>query len=211
MERTTILGVVGGIGSGKSFVSDVLVALGAVRFDADKEAKSLYKREDFLEVLRARWSAAFDAQGVFNPGALAKIVFENSSKGREELDFLNKTVAPFLRVKYELWRQELCVRNVPLAVLDAPLLFEYGWNDKVDYIVFVDASLPTRLRRAAARGWRNGELERREACQLPLDFKKERSDFVVHTDRDDSRVPEQLQEILKQIRLDATAPSKESR
>jgi len=193
--------MVGGIGSGKSFVSDAFVAFGAARFDADREAKLLYERDDFLGILRKRWSNAFDAQGALNRAALARIVFDQSPQGRGELDFLNRTVAPFLRVKYESWLQDLRERRVPLAVLDAPLLFEHGWNAQVDYVVFVDASVAARRRRVAARGWLDGELERREACQLPLDVKKERSDFVVDTNCDDSRVPEQITKIIEQIRL----------
>jgi len=201
LNRTIILGIVGGIGSGKSFVSDAFVANGAARFDADKEAKLLYERADFLDVLRARWSNAFDSQGVLNRSALARIVFEPTEQGRAELEFLNDAFAPFLRVRYETWLQELREQSVPLAILDAPLLFERGWNAQVDYVVFVDASLPTRLRRVAARGWNDDELKRREACQLPLDYKRERSDFIVYTDRDDSQVPEQLMKIIDQIRL----------
>jgi len=201
LNQTTILGIVGGIGSGKSFVSDAFVAFGAARFDADKEAKLLYERDDFLDVLRARWSSAFDSQGVLNRSALAQIVFEPTAQGRKELEFLNAAVAPFLRRRHESWLQKLREQNVPLAILDAPLLFEHGWNAQVDYVVFVDASLPTRLRRVAARGWNDDELERREACQIPLDFKKEHSDFIVYTDRNDSRVPEQLVKIIEKIRL----------
>ncbi|MBQ9872929.1 MAG: dephospho-CoA kinase [Thermoguttaceae bacterium] len=196
-EPTLVFGVVGGIGSGKSFVADEFVALGASRFDADFEAKALLRDPEVVAKLRARWPRVVDELGRVDSRAVADIVFGLTESAREELDFLNATIRPPLFRVYQRWMKTQKTAKKSLLVVDAPLLFEAGWETSVDFVVFVDASEQTRSRRVRDRGWSDDELRKRESRQLPLDLKKTRADFIVSADRDDSRAAEQVAEIVK--------------
>ena len=85
-------------------------------------------------------------------------------------------------------------------MIDAPLLLEVGWQKFVDYIIFVETSYETRLKRAVERGWTLEELARRESRQLPLDFKKGLSDFIIKSSPDDLEVSTQVVSVLSEIR-----------
>jgi len=69
---------------------------------------------------------------------------------------------------------------VPAAVIDAALLFESGWNQVCQAVVFVDAPPEVRSQRARLRGWSNEELSRREAAQMPIEQKRRLSDYVIY-------------------------------
>ena len=197
-----VFGVVGGIGAGKSFTTAAFRARGAACFDADVEARRLFDVPTLLDALRQRWGTrVVPESGEVDRRKLAEIVFAPTDAGRAELDFLNATIRPFLFSRFRNWLEEIRAAGRELAVLDAPLLFEVGWTSAVDYVVFVDASRTTRLRRVARRGWNAEELARREATQTPLDEKKARADFVVSADVDDSQMNAQVGKILDEIQL----------
>lgn len=191
-------GIAGGIGAGKSFATSAFVARGAAKFDADKEAKKLYEIPSILKKVRALWPETIDSRGKVDARRLARIVFASDERGRVALNRLNAIVHPALFEVFQKWRQSL--GGVEFAVLDAALLFETGWDAKVDYVVFVDACVATRRRRVMERGWSADELDRREARQLPLELKKARADFIVDASRDDSHMDRQIDAILERIR-----------
>ena len=85
-------------------------------------------------------------------------------------------------------------------VIDAPLLFEAGLDAECDAIVFVDAPRGVRVSRVReTRGWDEAELARREKVQLPLDAKRDRSDYEVVNDADPERLRAEARRILDQI------------
>lgn len=197
-EKPITLGIVGGVGSGKSFTAAELVAQGAAIFDADLEAKKLYDDPSVLDIVRKRWPDVVNDAGAVDRQKLAQVVFAPDETGRAELVYLNSVLHPRLLAKFEQWLGSLDGHE--FAVLDAPLLFEVGWDKHVDYIVYVDACEETRRRRTVARGWSPDEISRRESRQVPLDVKKARADFVVNASRDDSAMDRQVFSILESIR-----------
>lgn len=181
--RALLFGVVGGIGSGKSFATAALQAFGFPRFDADAEARRLFDDPAILDVLRDRWGASVvSPSGTVDRRRLAEIVFAPTAEAKAELDFLNQTTRPPLFDRFRRWLDVVRASAAEFAVLDAPLLFEVGWEREVDFVIFVEASRATRLRRVAERGWAPEELDRREANQLPLAVKRARADFVLAND-----------------------------
>lgn len=197
-NKPITLGIAGGIGSGKSFTTAELVAQGAAKFDADLETRKLYDDPSVLELIRKRWPEVVGVTGEVDRKRLAQIVFAPDEAGRAELARLNSTLHPRLLTKFEQWLEGL--HSCEFAVLDAPLLFEAGWDNRVDYVIFVDANEETRRRRVADRGWSPDEIVRRESRQLPLDVKKARADFIVDASRDDSAMDRQVFSILQKIR-----------
>ncbi|MBP3558683.1 MAG: dephospho-CoA kinase [Thermoguttaceae bacterium] len=182
-NRALLFAVVGGIGSGKSFATAALRAFGFPCFDADAEARRLFDDPAILDVLRDRWGAdVVSPSGTVDRRRLAEIVFAPTAEARAELDFLNRTTRPPLLARFRRWLDAVRASDAEFAVLDAPLLFEVGWERDVDFVIFVEASRATRVRRVAERGWSPEELDRREANQLPLAVKRKRADFVLVND-----------------------------
>ncbi|MDR2706440.1 MAG: dephospho-CoA kinase [Planctomycetaceae bacterium] len=176
-----ILGLVGGIGSGKSTVAEMFCQLGAKRIDADQIGHEILQRPDIQIAARNRWGdSIFDANTKLNRKALAQIVFHPSETGREELRFLNFLVHPLITQKIEDQIRQLSKTECHCLILDAPLLLENHWEQKVDYLIFVDAPQSVRLARIRQRGWTSAELNAREKTQLNLNEKRQMADWIIN-------------------------------
>lgn len=193
-----VIGLAGGIGSGKSAVAGFLRESGCFVTNSDADARELLQEERVREQLIRWWgTAVLDAQGRVNRHAVADIVFRNPTQ-RERLEAL---VHPLVEERRrEAWAAESARRSVPAFVIDAPLLFEAGLDRLCDAVIFVDAPLKDRLARVAAdRGWSEAELIRREKNQLPLETKRQRSDYVVRNDGSLADLRRHVQSALDQI------------
>lgn len=177
-----LIGVVGGIGSGKSMVSGCLRRNGAAILDADRAGHEALRDSAIEAAVRQRWGAdVFARDGHIDRRKLAKIVFDVAPEGPEQLAYLEQITHPWI----EHWlRSQLASLaepgGPPAAVLDAPVMFKAGWDRLCDKILYVDASRNVRLDRVLARGWSEAEFDAREAMQESLDFKRNRSDAVIH-------------------------------
>jgi len=189
-----ILGLVGGIASGKSVVANVLRDMGAVVLDADKAGHYVLREPEVIAELRKRWGdGILDSAGQVSRRAVAKIVFAQGNEA--ERKFLEQLTHPRIEA---LLKQELeAVRNgpepPPVLVIDAALLFEAGWDKLCDKILFVDAPRDIRLERAVARGWSTEQFAAREAAQLPPEEKRARSHIVIRN----VRTLENIREVLR--------------
>lgn len=197
MTRPVVIGLAGGIGSGKSFVARILQEAGCVVYDADREVAALYKRSDVLETLRSWWGDAVTQGGELDRAEVARIIFEDERQ-RERLEGY---LFPLLHQRRQDMIAEAGRRGAKAFVIDAPLLFEANLDPECDRVVFVDTPRAMRLERLRARsGWDETELARREKAQLPLEVKRERSDDCLDgsagADALRARVLELLDEIL---------------
>jgi dephospho-CoA kinase len=187
-----VVGVVGGIGSGKSHVSALLAEKGATIIDADAVGHALLDQGPVQETLVRRFGPDIlgepDEDGVrkVDRRALGTIVFKDEASRKVLEEALHPRMrATFERVISRLSRQISPKPGslrlpAPVVVLDAAVLYEAGWNDLCDLVVFVDAPKKDRLKRVTAgRGWSQEELESREAAQWPLELKKNQADLVV--------------------------------
>jgi dephospho-CoA kinase len=182
-----ILGLTGGIASGKSFAGGLLAERGAVVLDADRHAHAVLGEPEVLEALFERWGQSIRADdGSLRRSEVARRVFGDSSAATAERGFLEGIVHPRVRARLQAELREAAQRGVTVAVLDIPLLFEAGWADQCDSVLFVDTPLEIRQRRAAERGWSADELARREASQMPVDQKREAADEVIPGDDEES-------------------------
>ncbi len=192
-----VIGVAGGIGSGKSAVAECFARLGCAVIDSDKEARALLLRDDVKAELVSWWgSDILDAHGEVDRSAVAKIVFADPRERRR----LEGLTHPLLRTNRERVKAAAVSAGAPAVILDAPLLFEAGLGEECDAVVFVDAPREIRLNRVREhRGWDEEELARREKSQLPLEEKRSRSDYVVRNDRDEASLHERVSRILDEI------------
>lgn len=171
-----IIGVAGGIGSGKSAVSAAFERLGCLVSDSDAATRAALSSESVARLLREWWGErVFDADGNVNRAAVARIVFADDGE--------RKRLEAVLHPAAKAHRDEVIERaerdGAVAVIVDAPLLFESGLDATCDVVVFVDAPKAHRLARVEQRGWAAGELDRRESAQFALDDKRRSSDLVV--------------------------------
>jgi dephospho-CoA kinase len=176
----TIIGLVGGIASGKSAVSAALARRGAVVFDADKIGHRVLQEPATRDELVARWGRGIlDATGRVSRAGVAERVFGNAPEAAAEREFLEQTLHPRIRASILAEINQLPAGAAPAVVIDAPLLIEAGWSQVCQALVFVDAPREIRLQHAMARGWTEEEFSRREAAQMPIEEKRRRASHVI--------------------------------
>lgn len=174
-----IIGLVGGIGAGKSAVA---AALGEQEFlvvDSDKEAKAALDLPSVRDRLVAWWGeGVVGADGRVDRRRVAEIIFE-SPADRARLEGL---VHPLVKANRGALASRARQDGKRGVIVDAPLLFEAGVDRECDFVVFVDAPFEQRLARVKARGWDEAELSRREKAQLSLQEKRTRADAVIRNE-----------------------------
>lgn len=196
-HRKPVIGIIGGVGSGKSTAARQFASLGCAVIDADALAHEAINSEPVKAEL-ARWwgSGILEPDGSVNRQAVGKIVFADGA----ELARLENLVHPLVhRRRAELREQFQRDKNVVAIVEDTPLLLEKNLADQVDSIVFVDADATIRAARVAGRGWSAEEIARREKNQLPLDFKRNRADHVLDNSAGEAESLLHVRRILSQI------------
>ncbi len=190
----SVLGLVGGIASGKSLVADQLVELGAGLLDADGAGHEVLRLPAVEAAVRSRWGdRVFGSDGRINRSEVAKIVFAPPPGGAAERNFLEELTHPKIAERLGLQANQFAEAGVRVTVLDAPLIFESGWDKLCTQILFVDAPRRARLSRAIVRGWTEEEFVAREAAQLPIDEKRRRADLVVDNSGSPERTRVQLE------------------
>lgn len=198
MKTKPIIGILGGIGSGKSTVAGCFAELGCRVIDADAIAHEVLDEADVLAKLIDRWGAdVLDAAALVDRIRVAERVFDSPL----ELEFLNGLIHPRVLKRFEAfieaYQTDLEVAGI---VLDMPLLMEVGWEKKCDFLVFVDCSEEKRRERIAKNAKIDIEqLKKRENFQISLDKKKQKAHYVVHNSSDKSNMAEQVARIFSNI------------
>lgn len=192
-----MIGIVGGIGAGKSTVAAELAALGCRVIDADRIGHQLLEEPAVRGRVLERWPAVADASGAIDRPALAKIVFAADG----ELEALNAILHPMIRLRMQdgigLARAEECV---PAVVIDAAVLLEAGWDDLCTTLVFVGSRDDQRRHRVReSRGWDAQAWRQRENSQFSLDIKRTRCDYSVDNSSDVSCLRERIRELFRKI------------
>ena len=176
-----LIGIIGGVASGKSEVAKCLAELGATVLDADAAGHEVLREPQIEQAARQRWgNAIFGPDGHIDRKALAGIVFGPEPKAATELKHLESLTHPRIRQRLKARIEELTKQGIhSAAVLDAPVLLKAGWDELCDAIVYVDAPQFVRLARAQQRGWSAEEWVRREGAQEPLPEKQARADITI--------------------------------
>lgn len=175
-----IVGILGGIGSGKSTVTRMLVELGAEAVDADALAHEVLESPQVRKAL-VEWLGpqVLQENGRVNRQQVAQHVFSAPS----ELKKLEKLVHPEVirRIEEKVKEhEEKRERDGDLLVLDVPLLFASTLRSLCSLVVFVDTAEVARKRRVEAKGWKPGELEERERLQTGLEEKRQAASHVIY-------------------------------
>lgn len=179
--RPPTIGLVGGIGSGKSAVAAAWREAGCCVCDSDLLGRQALEDPVVRETLIGWWGAGIiGADGHVDRGAIAAIVFGDPAERRRLESLTHPWIERTRRAAFAA-----APASTPAFVIDAPLLLEVGLDRECDAIVFVDAPRVERLRRVRERrGWDEGELERRENAQWSLDRKRAKASHVIVNDGD---------------------------
>jgi dephospho-CoA kinase len=173
-----VIGLIGGIGSGKSQAAAAFVRHGAYLVSGDKAGHEALRQPDIRNRVVGRWGGqVLNEQGEINRRRLGALVFADPAQLRE----LEALVFPFierrLREEIEVARRDAKVKFI---LLDVAVLLEAGWMPLCDRIVYVHAPRAVRLHRLAEqRGWSPEEVAAREQVQLPLTDKVTRADHAL--------------------------------
>lgn len=190
-----VIGVTGGIGSGKSTFSKMLADhLGARLFDADSAARELLESDPAVrqEITTELFAEAYTPDGKPDRAAIRRLVFHDpAAKAR-----LESILHPRIRERWTQLAAE-CRQNATPLVVEIPLLFETGAERFFDRIATVACSHETQLARTAARGLPRDEAESIIRSQIPLERKTTLAYFVVWNDGSLTNLENQASELAK--------------
>ena len=197
-KKKPIIGILGGLGSGKSTAAAEFAKLGCAVIDADKIAHELLEKSTVREKVVASFGQAIlDSTGKIGHKELADIVFADADK----LSLLDKIIHPLvLRRAEELIKQYNRQNKVKAIVLDMPLLVEVGWAERCDKLIFVDCRQELRADRAKKMGiFNENQIKIRENFQISLDNKRNIAENIINNNSSFSALAKQVADIFSCI------------
>lgn len=199
----TLVGLTGGIATGKSTVAGMFKRCGAVVIDADALAREVVQpgKPAWREIVKAFGKTVLNPDRTLNRPALGTKVFGHPAKLRQLEHMIHPRVA---REQRRLTRQ--AVRKDPNAVViyDVPLLFEAGIDERVDTTIVVTADRETQIARLKKRnGLSRAEALRRINSQMPLAQKRRRANYVLNGTLSLPELRKQVGSLLRLLRASA--------
>ena len=196
-EKKLIIGILGGIGSGKSTVAVEFVKLGCGLIDADKIAHDLLEEKPIKEeIIKLFGEGILDSYEKISHKKLADIVFNDSRK----LSMLTNIIHPLVIKKTEEFIKKFNQQNqIKAIVLDMPLLLEVGWEKRCDRLIFVDCDEKIRAERLKKLDFNKNQLKIRENFQISLDKKAKLADNTIENNSGFSALVRQVADIFSYI------------
>lgn len=192
-----IVGLAGGIASGKTFVAVEFQKLGAALINADLIGHQALTVESVrTQIVDEFGSEVIGLDGEIDRKKLAKLVFGNDSESKRRLQRLEAITHPEIARQIRHRLTDLSNSGVRVVILDAAVMFKSGWDKLCDRIVFIECDEAVRRRRAFSRGWSQEELARREANQTSLVEKRRRAtDIIKNNDQSSPTVADQVRHL----------------
>lgn len=177
-KKCIVIGLTGGIACGKSIAANCFVKNGAVLIDADLIAKEILNTntDAYKKVVKYFGAEILNKDGFINRGMLLSRVLKN----KKNVEALNKISHPFIINEILNKIKQLKTAAVKLIVIDAPLLFETGLNNNVNFTVVVSSKLSVRINRVKKDGKISlTAFNKFRKLQMSLKEKCKRADFVL--------------------------------
>ena len=172
--KPKVIGLTGGIGSGKTTIANYFASLGVPVYIADEEAKKILYTPDAVAEVTAAFGEEVLTEGIPDRKKLATVVFNNP----EKLQMLNNIIHPKVGEHFYNWL--MAHNNVTFVIKEAAILFESGSYKNCDKVILVTAPEDIRVKRVMDRdGSTAQEVRKRMANQWDDDKKKELSDFII--------------------------------
>uniref|UniRef100_A0A023GAS7 Dephospho-CoA kinase domain-containing protein n=1 Tax=Amblyomma triste TaxID=251400 RepID=A0A023GAS7_AMBTT len=195
-----LIGLTGGIASGKSTVAGILLSLGIDVIDADKIARDVVEpgKPAWQQIRREFGSEVLLKDGQINRPALGRIVFSDHEKRRK----LNRITHPEIHKEMGVQCVKLFLRGRQFVVVDVPLLYETKTMLRFMHkVIVVKCSPAQQVKRLMLRnGFNEEEAQKRIDSQLPLEQKCDLADFVIDNTGELDRVRAQVEDIVRQLR-----------
>ena len=185
-----VVGLTGGIGSGKSLAAQFFSQLGALVIDADQLARSAIERgsEGFDEVL-LRFGDTVLKNGDIDRVALGQIIFENPQAKKD----LEEIIHPRIRAEFE--EAVASLNPGQIMVYEIPLLVETKAADRFDFVITVESDPEVRKQRLRARGMFHSDIEKRMASQATEEERRAVADCVLTNDGTEDDLLRQVENI----------------
>ena len=191
-----VVGLTGGIGSGKSTVAQCFAELGAFVIDADQLARMVVERgtDGFAEVL-LRFGDAIILNGDIDRKKLAEIIFSDESARRDLEAIIHPRVqAMFAEAVADLAHDDILIYEIPLLV-------ETNAAEKFDYVITVESDIELRKERLLKRGLFISQIEKRIAAQASPQSREAAADAVIHNNSDEDSLLRQVENLWESVLL----------
>ena len=201
-----VVGLTGGIGTGKSTVAAMLRELGATVIDADEATRAVQARgtEGLLRLAQEFGPAILDPDGELDRSRLAEIAFKDPEARRR----LNGIVHPLVRQWMAERQQEAVERGDAVVVLDIPLLFESRGANPFETVVLVYAPEELQVRRLVElRGMTEEQALARIAAQTPIDEKRRLATHVIENTGSMQQLRDQVRQVWAELSSDDAGSS----
>ena len=194
-KMTKIIGLTGGIGSGKTTIANHFMTAGIPVYIADDAARKIMQSEEIIEEIKKKFGTAIFETCILNREKLAQIVFNDP----EKLKLLNAIIHPAVKKHFRNWI--LDHKNAPFIIYEAAILFESGSYKDCDKIITVTAPMESRIQRVIARDNTTREqVLKRINAQWNDDQRKAKSDYVIENDTLET-AKSKVDEILKILKI----------
>ena len=203
-RRFLLVGLTGGIATGKSTVSDILQSLGAIVLDADVLAREVVEpgQPALATIVREFGREVLEADGRLDRKRLAAVVFAHPERRRR----LEAITHPAIRERFQARLAGLEAEGYEgLVFWDAPVMIEAGGHRAMDRLVVVVADETTQRARAIGRDGDAADVERRIANQLPLAEKVKLADYVIDNSGDRAATEARTREVHAALLRDLAA------
>ena len=194
-----VIGLTGGIGSGKSTVSKFLAHLGAVVIDADKVGHEVFKpgTKAWQEVVDAFGQGIISADGTIDRRKLGEIVFSNPGARAK----LNQVMHPLIYEQVKSRMEEYGRKGAAIIIVEAPLLLEVGWKSLVDEVWVTSASEATVIKRLKEqKGLSEAQSLARIRAQLTDEERIRQADVVIDTNCALDELKERVEALWRKLR-----------
>lgn len=189
-----IIGITGLIGCGKTYLANLLRSIGYTVYDVDVWVRNLYKKDDFLCVIKQNFPSVFDSN-CFNKKKLRDLVFNND----KELKKLEDIIYPRMKIKLKKLIRKFAGKQ-EFLFLDVSMLIKAGWDKYCDYIIVADVDKDIQIKRVIQR-----DNIKKEEVEKIIDLQSDRlimyniADYIINTALPDGINKVQLIKFLKEI------------
>ena len=192
--KPIIIGVTGGIGSGKSYICRIISSLGFPVYNCDAEAKKLMNTNKHIinSLKQLIGKNSYDSEGNLNKPIIAQFLFANEENAHK----INSVVHPVVKEDFRSWAS---AQNADLIFMESAILFESGFNDVVDNVITITAPPETRIERTIRRDNTTREQVIARMNQQMQDEERVRlSDYIICNNTNDN-VEQQIKTIIETL------------
>ena len=191
-----IIGLTGGIGSGKSVISELLRTMGIPVYDSDNEARKITSNSLVIrDCLSKRFGMKLYQGNVLNKSLLSSFIFRD----KENLKFVNSIIHPEVQKDFMSWKKTCKNKNASFVVIESAILFESDFDKITNITINVSAPLEKRIERVQKRDQLDrGSILNRMSNQMSEDERKKKSDHTIINDDYQALLP-QVEYLLKQL------------